>query len=164
MKKQLIAITVTAFSLLGMCEKTHAGETSLAAYATYWDGEENGNHDGSGGGLKLRQKILGFLAADVRTGYLDFSDQDQDTSVIPLEVTLMVGIPLMLEPYAGVGASYYLVDSDLPETKDGNGFFGLLGLQFNLFVVGAVAEVRYTDADIDLMDGVSGNLGLMIKW
>ena len=75
----------------------------------------------------------------------------------------MVGIPFFIEPYAGIGASYFFFDSDLP-INDGAGVYGLLGLQLNLWVVGAFAELRYTEAEAALMDGVSANLGLMVKW
>ena len=48
-------------------------------------------------------------------------------------------------------------------------FLIVLGVQFNLFVVGAMAEVRYNKADVSLneeylMDGLSANVGIMIKW
>jgi len=162
MKKKIMMIAVSALALGGMNKVAYGGETSLAGYLTYLDGSENGGYDGVGGGVKLRQKFLGFFSADIRGGYLDFSDLD--TSVIPVEGTLMVGIPFFIEPYAGVGAGYYFVDSDNPLYEDDYGVYGVLGAQLNLWVVGAFAEVRYTEAEIDLMDGISANLGLMVKW
>ncbi len=164
MKKQLTIIAAITLTVISINTKSIAGETSLAAYLTYWDGGENDGYDGSGGGLKLRQKFAGLFSADIRIGYLDFSEKDQDISSVPVETVLMIGLPLMLEPYAGVGAGYCFVDSDRPEFEDGTEIFGVIGVQLNLMVVGAFAEVRYTDSDTDLMDGISGNLGLMIKW
>ncbi len=162
MRKQVAMIAMAALVLAGMNEVAYGGETSLAGYLTYWDGGENGGNEGVGGGVKLRKKFLAFLSADIRAGYVDFSDLN--TSVVPLEATLMVGFPFVVEPYVGLGASYYLFDTDLPGLDNGAGGYGVIGLQFNLFVVGALAELRYTEAEADLMDGLSANLGLMVKW
>ncbi len=156
----LIFVGISGFSM--------AGETSLTGFLTYWDGVDSsgGSVYGSGGGIKLRKKLLGVFAGDIRSSYVRFSDID--TSVIPLEATIMVGIPFLLEPYLGVGGGYYIVDSDL-KYENGMGVFGVAGVQFNLFVVGAMAEVRYNKIDMslndeNLMDGLSANVGLMIKW
>ena len=157
MGTKILMAAMAAWVLVGANELAYGGETSLAGYATYWDGSV----EGLGGGVKVRQKFLGFFAADIRASYVDFSDWD--TSVIPLEATLMVGIPFFIEPYAGLGAGYYFVDSDR-SIDDGAGVYGVLGLQLNLWVVGAFAEVRYNETEEVLMDGMSGNLGLMVKW
>ena len=157
MKKHVMMIAMAALVLAGMNESAYGGETSLAGYLTYWDGSV----DGVGGGVKIRKKFLGFLSADVRASYVDFSNLN--TSVVPLEATLMVGFPFFIEPYVGLGASYYIFDSDLP-IDNGAGGYGVLGVQFNLWVVGAMAELRWNEAEEDLMDGMSANLGLMVKW
>ena len=158
MKKKATLIAMAALALTGMNEIAYGGETSLAGYLTYWDGSV----DGVGGGIKVRQKFLAFFSADVRAGYVDFSDAD--TSVVPVEATLMVGIPFFIEPYAGLGASYYFVDSDIPGVDNATGVYGVVGLQLNLWVVGALAELRWNETEEDLMDGMSANLGLMVKW
>ncbi|RKX40051.1 MAG: hypothetical protein DRP64_13290 [Verrucomicrobia bacterium] len=162
MKKHVTMIALAALVLAGTNEIAYGGETSLAGYLTYWDGGENGGNDGVGGGVKLRKKFLGFFSADVRASYVDFSDLN--TSVVPLEATLMVGFPFVVEPYAGLGASYYIFDTDIQGLDNGAGGYGVIGLQFNLFVVGALAELRWNEAEADLMDGMSANLGLMVKW
>ena len=158
MKKQVLVAAMAALVLAGTNEIAYGGETSLAGYLTYW----NGSVDGYGGGVKLRKKFLGFFSADVRGSYVDFSDLN--TSVIPVEATLMVGFPFVVEPYAGLGASYYFVDSDEPGIDNGSGVYGVIGLQLNLWVVGALAELRWNETEEDLMDGMSANLGLMVKW
>lgn len=158
MKMKSTIIAMTALMLTGITQVSYGGETSLAGYVTYWDGAT----EGLGGGVKIRKKFLGFLSADVRASYVDFSDLN--TTVVPLEATLMVGIPFVLEPYAGVGAGYYLMDSDLAGQDDFTGYYGVLGLQFNLFVVGALAEIRYNEGENDLLNGPSANFGLMVKW
>lgn len=154
--KAWTGMAVAALALLGTSELAQGGETSVAGYATYWDGTV----DGVGAGVKVRKKILGFFSADVRMSYVDFSDAN--TSVIPLEATLMVGIPFVVEPYAGLGAGYYLADSSLID--NGVETYGVLGLQLNLWVVGGFAELRWNETEEDLMDGMSANLGLMVKW
>jgi len=158
MKKQATMVVIAALALAGLNEMAYGGETSVAGYLTYWDGSD----DGVGGGVKLRKKFLGFFSADVRASYVDFSDLD--TSVVPLEATVMVGIPFFIEPYAGLGASYYIFDTDISGLDNGVGGYGVLGVQFNLWVVGAMAELRWNEAEADLMDGLSANLGLMVKW
>ncbi len=163
-KKMLMVVMLGLFSV-GVA---NAGETSLTGFLTYWGGVDSigKSIDGAGGGVKLRKKLLGLFAGDVRASYVRFSDAD--TSVTPLEATVMVGIPFILEPYIGIGAGYYLVESDL-DYDSGPGGFGVLGVQFNMFVVGAMAEVRYNKVNVSmndeyLMDGLSANVGLMIKW
>ncbi len=168
MKKICFFLVFIGFMFMGSAREARAGETSLAGYLTYWDGTDTRGKGigGTGGGIKLRKHLLGIFSADIRGGYIDFDDID--TTVIPVEATIMVGIPLLLEPYVGVGAGYYAIDSDL-KYDNGFGTYGLIGVQFNLFVVGAMAEVRYNTTNIslnneDLMDGLSANVGLMLKW
>jgi len=167
MKTKTGLFVLAILTSIGMSTRVFAGETSVAAYATYWDAHlandvGGGEEDGVGGGIKIRKSFLAFLSADIRASYIDFSNLD--TTVVPLEATLMVQIPFIIEPYAGIGASYYIFDSNLPGLEDGAGVYGVLGAQLNLWVVGAFAEIRYNETDTKLMDGTSINLGLMVKW
>ncbi len=157
MKKHVAIIALAALVLGGMSGIAYGGETSVAGYLSYWDGSV----DGAGGGIKVRKKFLAFFSADVRASYVDFSNAD--TSVIPVEATFIVGFPFVVEPYAGVGASYYFVDSNTG-IDNATGVYGVFGLQLNLWVVGAIAELRWNENEDDLMDGMSANLGLMVKW
>jgi hypothetical protein len=158
MKKQITMIAMAALMGVGLTQLSYGGETSLAGYLTYWDGAA----DGLGGGIKVRKKFMGFLSADVRASYVDFSDLN--TTVVPLEATFMVGIPFVLEPYAGVGAGYYLIDSEVLGEDNSAGYYGVLGVQFNMFVVGALAEIRYNEGESSLLNGPSANIGLLVKW
>ena len=158
MKKRLTIMIMAAVALVGFSGAAYGSETSLAGYLTYWDGSV----DGVGGGVKLRKTFLAFLSADVRASYVDFSDAD--TTVVPLEAALMVGFPFLVEPYAGIGVSYYSVDSDIPGLDNSSGYFGVIGLQLNLVVFGALAELRYNEGEETFLNGTSANLGLLVKW
>ena len=157
--QRIIMVLAAGLVWAGMIGTAQGGETSLAAYATYWDAET----EGYGGGVKLRKSFLAFLSADIRGGYLDFSDAD--TTIIPVEATAIVQIPFMLEPYAGVGAGYYFVDTEgAAPDDDVAGYYGLIGIQFSLFKLGALAELRYNDTEESYFEGMSANLGVLLKW
>lgn len=146
-----------ALVLAGMVRPASAGNTSVAGYATYWDGSS----DGAGIGVKVRKRLLDWFSTDVRISYVDFDDQD--SWAIPLEGSLLVSYPSALEPYAGIGAGYYRVDLEHSH-DDTLGAYGMLGLQVNLFVIDAFAELRYNTTGGRLLDGMSANLGLVVKW
>lgn len=158
MKKKRVIYGAILVLFLGVYNESYAIDTSLAGYLTYWNGKKHG----SGGGIKLKKEFLAFLSADVRASYIDF--QKIDTSAVPLEATLMFEIPLFLNPYVGMGASYYFFDSSRPEIRNGSGLYGVFGLQFNFWKMGAMAEVRYNTAEPDLMEGMSANIGLLFRW
>lgn len=165
--KKYVFIVVIVLQLLSF--EVFAGETSLTGYATYWDGTGRLGESisGIGGGVRYRQKMLGLFSWDIRGGYVNFDDID--TSIIPIEGAIVVGIPFLIEPYVGIGGGYYIVDSDKNLYDDAPGVFGVAGLQLNLFVIGAMAEIRYNRVDMsanneDLLDGLSVNAGIVIKW
>lgn len=146
----IIAATLAAASL-------HA-DTSLTGYGTWWDGDD----EGYGGGLRLKKTILGFGAVEGRGGYVNFDDTDTD--VYPLDVSVNVRLPFLVSPYAGVGVGYYFIDSPVSALDDGSNYFGQIGVEFTFLLVGAMAEVRYHDAEADYLDGTSVNVGLLLKW
>jgi len=150
MKKSLIAL------LIMIATFTFA---DLGAYGTYW----NGDDEGYGGGVKYEKEFLGFFAADIKAGYVDFDD-NFDTSVIPVEATVTVRWPILIEPYIGVGAGYNFIDSDLSDYDDCSSVFGVLGIQADLLGVGVFVEGRYVDAEEDFLDGETINFGLNIRW
>ena len=133
-------------------------DTSLTGYGTWWDGDE----EGYGAGLRLKRTFLAFGAVEARGGMVAFDDSDTD--MYPLDVSVNVRLPFIVSPYAGVGAGYYFFDSPLDGLDDGSGIFGQVGVEFTFLVVGAMAEVRYHDAEADYLDGTSVNVGLLVKW
>lgn len=162
MKKLVRSLALVALTLCVFAPHAQAGDTSLTGYATYWEGDDD---SGVGGGLRLKRTFLGFGSAELRGGYVSFDNGDAsgDPSMIPLEVAANVRLPFFISPYLGVGAGYYFT-SDVPNINDGTGYFVQAGVEFTLFVVGAMAEVRWHDIDGDYLDGMSANLGILIKW
>jgi hypothetical protein len=154
MKKQKLMI-LTALMLVGLAGTAFS---EVAGYATYWDAAG----DGYGGGIKLMKIFLGFLAADLRGGYVEFDSSK--TSVIPLEASVMLRLPFFIEPYIGVGAGYYNASSDVLNISSSGGIFALAGVQVNFLAVGAFAEVRRMDLEENLLDGTSANIGLAWRW
>ncbi|MDF7807578.1 hypothetical protein P4E94_09030 [Pontiellaceae bacterium B12219] len=133
-------------------------DTSLTAYGTYWDADSSG----TGAGLRLKKTFLGFGAAELRGGYIDFSDID--TEMIPLDVSINARLPFFISPYAGVGAGYYIFNSDMPNLDNNPGYFAQLGLEATFLLVGVMAEVRFNDLDGTYFDGASYNAGILLKW
>lgn len=157
--KNVLMILAAGLVWIGMIGTAKGVETSLTAYATYWDGDT----EGYGAGLKVRKSFLAFLSGDIRGGYVDFNDAS--TSVIPVEATVMAQIPFMLEPYVGVGAGYYFVDSEVAALDENvAGYYALAGLQFTLFKLGVMGELRYNDSEEAYFEGLSANLGVVLKW
>ena len=103
-----------------------------------------------------------WAAVEGRGGYVEFSDTN--TEVVPLDVSLNLRLPFFISPYAGVGAGYYLIDSDLPNADDESGYFAQLGVEVTFIWIGAMAEIRWHDIEGSYLDGTSANIGLLIKW
>lgn len=146
------------FIALAMMASSSLADTSLTAYGTYWDAD----NEGAGAGLRLKKTFLAFAAVDVRGGYINFSDTN--TEAIPLEASINARLPFFISPYIGLGAGYYFLDSDLADMDDSAGYFAQLGVEATFIWFGAMAEVRFHDLDEDYLDGTSFNLGLLLKW
>ena len=87
--QRIIIIVAAGLVWAGTVGTVQGGETSLAGYLTYWDADT----EGYGGGVKLRRSFLAFLSADIRGGYVDFTDAD--TSIIPVEATAIGNVPVI---------------------------------------------------------------------
>lgn len=149
----------TAFALATLVLACSAiAHTSLTAYGTYWDADATGK----GAGLRLKKTFLGFGAVEARGGYVNFDDIKTD--MIPLDVSINARLPFMISPYAGIGAGYYFLDSDIGGSDNTTGYFAQLGVEATFIWIGAMAEVRYYDLEDDFFDGPSYNIGLLVKW
>ena len=155
MKKSLVALLTIASTIL---LPTIYADTSLTAYGTYWDAEDSGK----GGGLRLKKTFLGFGAVEGRGGYVSFSETN--TEVVPLDISINARLPFMISPYAGVGAGYYFIDSDVPGSDNASGYFGQIGVEATFIWIGAMAELRYYEIEGSYLDGTAVNVGLLFKW
>ncbi len=130
------------------------GKTTLTSYASYWHHTD----DSYGAGLKLSKSLLDLVYVDGRAGYTEADAIE----MLPFEASLNVGLPGLISPYAGIGAGYYVVDSDRFDNLAG--YYGQCGLEFIFTKVGASAELRYLDLEGSYFDGVSLNLGVLWKF
>lgn len=146
----IAAISLISISAQGI------GKTTLTAYGSYW----NHTEDAYGAGLKVSKSLIDILYLDGRAGYS--TTDSSDVEVIPLEVSLNIGLPGMITPYAGIGGGYYVVDSDLID--DLGGYFGQVGIEFIFTKIGALAELRYLDLEGSYLDGVALNVGVLWKF
>ncbi|MDF7801877.1 hypothetical protein P4C99_20540 [Pontiellaceae bacterium B1224] len=149
---------LTLLSAMALLACSSPADTSLTAYGTYWDADT----EGTGAGLRLKKTFLGFGAAELRGGYVNFNDINTD--MIPLDVSINARLPFMISPYAGVGAGYYFMSSDLPGFDNGPGYFAQVGIEATFVLVGVMAEIRYNDLDGTYFDGTSYNAGILLKW
>ena len=153
--KKMLFLTCAAL-LLSSASTLAVGKTTLTAYGTYW----NHTDTAYGAGLRLSKSLIDIIYLDGRAGYVK-TDTTQ-TEMVPLEVSLNVGLPGMITPYAGIGGGYYLVDSDFIDNQ--GGYFGQIGCEFIFTKIGALAELRYLDLEGDYFDGVSLNIGVLWKF
>jgi hypothetical protein len=154
--KTLLRASFTALIVLaaGLAQ----ADTSLTAYGSYWDADTSG----TGAGLQLKKTFLAFGAVELSGGYVDFNDIN--TEMIPLEVAINARLPFFISPYAGVGAGYYIFNTDISGLDDNPGTFAQLGIEATFLMVGLMAEVRYNDLDGTYFDGTSYNAGILLKW
>jgi hypothetical protein len=130
--------------------------TGVGVYGTYWNGDDTGY----GGGIKLSKSLMDMVFVDGRAGYLKFDDASLE--VIPLEASINLGFPGPVTPYVGVGGGYYLTDSGFFDNA--GGYFGQGGVEFTLFGIGVVGELRYIDHEGSYFDGLSLNAGVVLKF
>jgi hypothetical protein len=155
MKKMILALLAASASLL--ITTVHA-DTSVTAYGTYWDADDSGK----GAGLRLKKTFLGFGAVEGRGGYVNFNSTKTD--VYPLDISINARLPFMVSPYAGIGAAYAILDSDLADLDNKSGYFGQLGVEATFAWIGAMAELRYYDMEGSYLDGTAVNIGILFKW
>ena len=151
MKRHIAAIILFTLSL-GIAT---VQADSIGLYGTYWDGDLK--DEGDGIGVKIK-KDYGIFAGDLRLSKVDFEEAD----IIPIEATLLLRVPFIIQPYAGLGAGYYYADSD--ELKSGFGWYGAAGLEIHVLMLGVFGEIRQVYLEEDRLDGPVGQLGLLLNW
>lgn len=147
-------------SLFSLVLSLAPADTSLTAYASYWDTDQAG--EGSGYGGRLKKTFMAFGSFEFRGAAIDMDDED--TTLYPLDASVNVRIPFLISPYAGVGLGYTYVDSGRRNRDDMTGVFAHVGLEATLVWVGVMAEIRAQDMEDNDFDGVSGNVGILFKW
>lgn len=148
---------------------------NLGGFWAWWRASDAGESDGIG--LKLTLTEPGTTSA-LELRLTVFSDLSRDTEPNKLKVTpIEIGprFPIAqdgpLQIYLGLGGGYYLMDFDNRRVGDEFGFYGLLGIEFQLgdtFVLFGEAVYRRVKArpeggDLDL-DGIGANVGIAYSW
>ncbi len=150
--------TVLYLGLLFVAAGCVHADTSITAYGIYWDGDDPGR----GAGVRVRKTFLAFMGVEGRTGYVEFNNTK--TELIPAEVSVIGRLPFVISPYAGVGAGYYFVNSELPGLDNSSGGFAQLGVEASLLWFGAMAEIRYYEMEEKYWNGTAYNVGLFLKF
>ena len=135
-------------------------DSSLTGYVSYWDTDKAG--EGDGYGVRLKTTFLAFGSIEARGGVVELDDKV--TTLYPVDLSINLRIPFIISPYVGVGAGYTFVDSVRPTYNDMNTLYAHLGVEVTFVWFGVMAEVRAVDAEDNDFDGVSGNVGVLIKW
>jgi hypothetical protein len=137
-------------------------------YGAYWDAGDGG--EALGPGFKLTVEMVPAMQLDVHVAYFgDFAEEDLDLTVVPLDLGLVLNLPVSDKAKftLGGGPSYAFVDSDDPDADDEFGGYVGGGLEFKVGEGAALfAELRYNflDAsDVDL-NGMAANAGIMVTW
>jgi len=162
---------------------TFAMAGALGGYFSHIDTEDGGESDGFGGKLVLNYSESASL--DIRAALFDDFENIDDLELIPVEIglTFFLGKLDQFRPYLGLGAGYYLLDSELAEIDDEIGWYGTFGLQLpvadtlSLFVEGQYRQIEgtYEGSDFDLdnfnndradldLEGLSLNAGILFVW
>ncbi|VGO11528.1 hypothetical protein PDESU_00072 [Pontiella desulfatans] len=157
MKKCTIALLLATATCFMAGNALAIGKTGYTAYGTYWNGDDSGY----GFGLKYTRSLIDIVFADARVSYISYDSNRIDT-LIPTEVSINIGLPGVVTPYAGVGAGYYFIDS--PIYDDSAGYFAQVGVEVSISKIGVLAELRYHDLEGGDLDSLSANLGVLLKF
>jgi len=117
---------------------------------------EQNDDTGWGPGVKYEQDINERFVGEARLSYIQATDSDDDTSVIPLEFGALARFPSdTMELYAGGGIGYYMYDLDIP------GGYGIDDpSEFGFYIMGGIrapisptamffAEGKFTQAEFE---------------
>lgn len=113
---------------------------SAAVFTAYWNTQETASGFGLGAKgrfswFELRATYYNDLNANPR-----LADRNFQVSVFPVEAGLIVDLPAdwPFKPYAGGGAGYYFMDTDLGHVNSQLGWYAVAGGEF-----GADANVSF---------------------
>ena len=172
--------TLGARAASGFVNVPYAG---LGVFASRWDSQDYGMLTGYG--VRLGWNVIEHLGLEARASYYESEDDDVETTLLPLEVALVLRLPFHRHfvPYVGGGAGYYFKDAEYEDDTDTwesseevAGYFGVAGLNLYLGAFYLFAEAKYnlvgTDDDLEWrgddveaknsLDGVSFSAGLKL--
>lgn len=155
MKKAILA--ALGFSI-GLTLSSQAG--SAAGHLSYKNADD-ADH-GVGAGIMYTWDLQYKLRADGRFGFVHFGEQD--VNLFPVEATIAYQWDdRVLEPYAGLGVGYYIVNADKGDADNEIGFQLFAGLEADIgWDMDLFAELNWlflsTDVDQHLVQSeTSGN-------
>ena len=171
-KLAIVVATLTLFSV-----PTQAG--SFGAYGSYWSSDEADNS--WGGGARVGFNFAKWMELEFHaTYYPDFGTnvftQDVELKAIPVDGGLKFNFlpDKMVNPYAGLGVTYYFLDSNQGSIDNETGFYGEAGLDFGnedvRFFVEAMWRKLDTSISVDTFtqdvafDGIDWNAGVVWRW
>ncbi len=174
------ASTLGAKAAANLVSVPYAG---LGVFASRWDSRDYGTLTGYG--VRLGWNVVEHLGLEARASYFEARHAETETTLLPLEVLLVLRLPLHrhLVPYVGGGAGYYFKDAEYEDdagtwesSEEVAGYFGLAGLNLYLGGFSLFAEAKYnlvgTDDDLEWrgsdveaqnsLDGFSFSAGLKL--
>jgi outer membrane protein W len=171
-KLAMVVATLALFSV-----PTQAG--SFGAYGSYWTSDDADNSWGAG--ARVGFNFAKWLELEFHgTYYPDFGAevfaQNIEVRAIPVDGGLKVNfLPgKMVNPYAGLGGTYYFLDTDQGDIDNETGIYGEAGLDFGKenarFFVEAMwrkldTSVRVSSFDQDVtFDGIDWHAGVVWRW
>ena len=185
MKMIKVAFFVTAAIALAV-GFGYAGEMTqqAGAFASYQNSKDLDNGNGIGMNYAITfQKIMPKLAvgADLRVSSMafnkEYNDYGVDLDVMPVELSLVAQYEFLAgsKPYVGIGAGYYVFDSDQIDVGYEVGCFGILGytqqieghvwifVEAKYLLLKPAVNGPFPMDDVDL-SGVGANVGVAMNW
>lgn len=175
-------ITLARVSLiLSLMAGTHAVADGLSVVGSWWSPDEGDASYGAGIQARIGDDLLYLEAAG--TYFEDITQEftliSYELSVIPLDLGL--GLKLEASPtvdlYAGGGATYFVMDSNVGDSDDRVGYYVKGGCEVELNEnVGIFLEALWRDAEARVdedeglvenrfnLEGVALSVGLVFLW
>ena len=168
----MVVATLVLFSV-----PAHAG--SFGAYGSYWSSDDAANSWGAG--ARVGFNFAKWLELEFHGAYYpDFGTQvfseDIKVRAIPVDGGLKFNfLPTKtVNPYAGLGVTYYFLDTDQGDIDNETGLYGELGLDFGnektRFFVEAVWRKLDTSISVNSLnddvnfDGIDWHAGVTWRW
>ncbi len=175
---KFLMLTACCLSLLGGGVLNADG---LSVYGSYWNPDEGDDSYGvglqvRGGGELVYFEALGTYYEDITQ---EFTLIDYELSVIPFDLGL--GLRFDASPatelYAGLGGTYFLLDSNVGDSDDRVGYYLKAGCEVEINEnMGISVEAMWRDAEARVtddgdfeenrfnLDGLALHVGLVFLW